>query len=121
MRAICVLMVLASVPAMGADPRPDFTVKAEEFAKEAKTDPKAFTAKYAGKTVEVTGTVQHAPVPDSQVWLNGFKEKPNQVGNPVFCAVPAKLDEQLRWLARGQQLTVRGKAVKSSGSAVLDD
>jgi hypothetical protein len=122
MRSTLALIFLLPLCAFAAEPKPDFTVTAVEFVKESKSDRKAFTAKYSGKTVEVTGTVWMTYIPTSQVLLNGYKEKPtDSVGTPVYCNIPEKLNEQLRGLARGQQVTVRGKFPKSGSFALLDD
>jgi hypothetical protein len=115
MRTLIVLMLLAPAGAAAAEPKeakPDFVVTAEALAKEHKADRKAFAAKYNGKLVEVTGTVFRTRPSGGDVLLDGYKEKPTDVltATYVVCDIPPKLQEQLRALAKGQQVTVRGKA-----------
>lgn len=121
MRTVITLLLVAPVSAFAADVPADFKLTAEAFAKEQRADRKAFGAKYNGKTVELTATVRTTAVPNLQVLLNGYKEKPTDTGNPVYCNVPAKLSDQLRGLARGQQVTVRGKFPKGGTLPALDD
>jgi hypothetical protein len=113
MRTICVLGLMFAASAFGADPKPDFTVTAEEFSKELISDPNGFAKKYTGKTVEVSGTVRATAPSEFRVMLHGVKEKPSDaLDKGVACEVPPKLDEQLRGLARGQQVTVRGTCAR---------
>jgi hypothetical protein len=113
--ALVVFCVVVVGAVSAADEKPDFTVTAEEFAKEFNADSAAFERKYVGKTVEVTGSVRARTAHLLRVVLFGAKKKPTDaVDIGVSCEVPAKLDEQLRGLAREQQLTVRGKCVRAN-------
>src|SRR5262245_51452492 len=109
MRTAIALTLALCVPATAADPKPDFTLTAQEFGKEYQADKKAFEAKYKNKVVEVTGTVWNTRVPRGDVLLHGNKMKDAFIGEYVSCTPAEKFDEQLRGLARGQQVTVRGK------------
>src|SRR5947207_2044335 len=114
MRAALVLPLLLALPpcASADDPKPkaDFTLTAEEYAKEYLADKKAFAGKYKGKTVELTATVWNMRLWGGNViLLNGFwKDAPKGLPTLV-AATPAKPDGRLRALARGQRVTVRGK------------
>ena len=81
-----------------AEARPDFTVTDQEFAKEHKTDGKAFAAKYSGKTVEVVAAVWIRRA-GYHVGLERLQRKADRASrDAVYCRVPAKLNEQLRGL-----------------------
>lgn len=127
MRSLIALVVFAHLTARADDPKapaPDFKLTAEAFAKEAKearTDAKAFVAKYKGKTVEIDGTVSQVTVPDRVLMFTGYKEKGAVgLGERAAALVPEKLDAQLRALALGQQVTVRGTFTRTNAIAALD-
>jgi hypothetical protein len=110
MRTALAFVLAAWVSASAADDlKPDFTLTAQQFGKEFQTDRKAFETKYKGKVVEVSGTVWNTRPPTGDVLLHGNKNKEAFIGEYVSCTPMAKLQEQLRGLARGQQVTVRGK------------
>jgi len=75
MRTAFLLSLALCSRAPAADPKPDFTLTAQEFGKESQTDKKAFEAKYKNKVVEVTGTVWNTRVPRGDVLLHGNKMK----------------------------------------------
>jgi hypothetical protein len=110
MRIVLGLLCVAAVATVSAaDEKPDHVVTAKDFAKEYQDDKKAFVAKYGGKTVEMSGTVW-APRPSGgDVLLYGNEKKGEFSGTFIPVGAPAKLQDQLRALSQGQQVTVRGK------------
>jgi hypothetical protein len=112
MRPALILALSLPLCAFAADTKPDFTVTAEEFSKEAETNKDAFRQKYKNKVVEVTGTVWTTRVPRGDVLLNGYKKDPKDfVPALVSCMPSASLEAKLRSLAKGQQVTLRGTQV----------
>jgi hypothetical protein len=126
MRAAFALLIALPLCARAADPKPDFTLTAEAYAKEARADGKAFREKYKGKIVELTATVWNPRVSDGDVLLNGWRGKPSNLQTEVFSALPKgkklgdKLEPRLRALARGQKVTVRGKQDGNSTPVLVD-
>jgi|SRR5579883_107459 len=121
MRTICVLVLLTPAGTFAADPKPDFTVTAQDFGKQYQTDANAFRKKYAGTVVELTGTVWTTNPAKRHVLLHGNKMKDTFFGEYIPCHMPEKLQEQLRGLAKGQQVTFRGKYPKTAAFPGLEE
>ncbi|MCI0705671.1 MAG: hypothetical protein L0241_31815 [Planctomycetia bacterium] len=114
MRTAFVLVFTFALCGVAVDPKLDFTVTAESLAKEYKADGKAAKAKYAGKVVEVTGTVETTNLDGITrppiVWLNGYREKPTDITQAkILVNIATKdLEPKVRPLAKGQQVVIRG-------------
>lgn len=113
-RATLWFFLMPSV-AFAADQKPDFKLSAEAYAKEFKTDGKAASEKYKNKLVELTATVHRLALDEPGepfVFLRGFRAKPDDVigTDMAFGPGPKEITkhQNLRALAPGQKLTVRG-------------
>lgn len=118
---VCALILALPVATFAADPKPDFTLTVEAFAKEAKANGKAFRAKYKNKVVELSGAVWNPRVPQGDVMLTGTDAKVAEIDKIVSVSPPKfKLEQRHRALARGQKVTVRGKQADAAYPALID-
>ena len=86
----------------------DFKLTAAEFEKEYKSDPKATKAKYAGKTLEVSGVIKYTQ-PNYYAKGTTIAFAPAEpFGNTVDCLTKGFLPPGT--LAKGQTVRVLGKA-----------
>jgi hypothetical protein len=119
MRHLPCIILAAALAAHAADGKPDFTVSAEELAREYR-DGKGAARKYAGKVVEVTGAF-HSRRP-GDVLLSGHRGKGVE-GDLVSCTPTKEAGEKhqrLYGLARGQKVTFRGVVSDNERFPVLE-
>src|SRR5262249_41991267 len=105
MRTAIALTLALRVSASAADPKPDFTVEAEAYAKESRANPAAFQKKYGGKLVEVTGVVRLTEIPGFRLRFEGAKADPGKKNELLVAGtVSDAAQDKLRPLAKGQEV-----------------
>jgi hypothetical protein len=102
--------------------RPAFTVTAigitEEFAKNAASAEK----KYAGKLIEVEGTVksvkQNSVQRNASLYLVGYAKAGEPLAREVNCEIKKALVGPVGLLGKGQKVRIKGKFASASGGNV---
>jgi tRNA_anti-like len=104
----------------GAAAKPDFTLSAEDLAREFLTDEKAAETKYKDKVVEVSAVVYDANQLRSGAgvfYLNGAKSRKDG-GEPIHCEAVPEQKSLVPWLSggfaggKGQKVKVTGRVDK---------